>query len=53
MSGVNLLVLIDKLEMMVEQAPEVPLVGKVLLDADELLELVDVIRRRAQGYQTG
>lgn len=44
MSGVNLLVLIDKLEMMVEQAPEVPLVGKVLLDADELLELVDVIR---------
>jgi len=29
---------------MVEQAPEVPLVGKVLLDADELLELVDVIR---------
>jgi cell division septum initiation protein DivIVA len=41
---VNLLVLIDQLETLVEKAPEVPLVGKVLVDADELLDLVDIIR---------
>jgi cell division septum initiation protein DivIVA len=41
---VNLLVLIDQLEALVEKAPEVPLVGKVLVDADELLDLLDIIR---------
>lgn len=44
MNRVNLQVLIDQLEVMVENAPEVPLVGKVLIDADELFELLDVIR---------
>lgn len=44
MNRVNLQVLIDQLEVMVEKAPEVPLVGKVLIDADELFELLDVIR---------
>lgn len=44
MSGVNLLVLIDQLEIIIEQAPEVPLIGKILVDGDELFELVDVIR---------
>lgn len=44
MNRVNLLVLIDQLEALVEKAPEVPLVGKVLVDADELLDLLDIIR---------
>ncbi len=44
MNRVNLLVLIDQLEALVERAPEVPLVGKVLIDADELFELLDIIR---------
>lgn len=44
MSGVNLLVLIDQLEILIERAPEVPLTGKILVDGDELFELVDVIR---------
>lgn len=44
MNRVNLLVLIDQLEALVEKAPEVPLVGKVLIDADELLDLLDIIR---------
>lgn len=44
MDRVNLLVLIDQLETMVESAPEVPLVGKVLIDGDELYDLIDIIR---------
>lgn len=44
MNRVNLLVLIDQLEALVERAPEVPLVGKVLVDADELFDLLDIIR---------
>lgn len=44
MDRMNLLVLIDQLEAMVERAPEVPLVGKVLIDGDELYDLVDIIR---------
>ncbi len=44
MNRVNLLVLIDQLEALVEKAPEVPLVGKVLIDADELFDLLDIIR---------
>lgn len=41
---VNLQVLIDQLETLVERAPEVPLMGKVLVDADELFDLLDIIR---------
>ncbi len=44
MSDMNLLVLIDQLEILIEQAPEVPLIGKILVDGDELFELVDIIR---------
>ncbi|NLL42003.1 MAG: hypothetical protein GX251_01530 [Firmicutes bacterium] len=44
MNRVNLLVLIDQLEALVEKAPEVPLVGRVLVDADELFDLLDIIR---------
>lgn len=44
MNRVNLQVLIDQLEALVEKAPEVPLIGKVLVDADELFDLLDIIR---------
>ncbi|NLJ80596.1 MAG: hypothetical protein GX335_06205 [Firmicutes bacterium] len=44
MNRVNLMVLIDQLEILVEKAPEVPLVGKILVDADELYDLIDIIR---------
>ncbi len=44
MNRVNLQVLIDQLEALVEKAPEVPFVGKVLVDADELFDLLDIIR---------
>ncbi|NMB02541.1 MAG: ATPase [Firmicutes bacterium] len=44
MNRVNLQVLIDQLEALVEKAPEVPLMGKVLVDADELFDLLDIIR---------
>ncbi|KLU41035.1 MAG: hypothetical protein AA931_03530 [Peptococcaceae bacterium 1109] len=40
----NLVVLLEQLEELVEKAPEIPLTGRVLLDADELLELIDQIR---------
>lgn len=44
MDRVNLLVLIEQLENLIERAPEVPLTGKALIDADELFNLIDVIR---------
>lgn len=44
MNRVNLMVLIDQLEILVERAPEVPLIGKILIDADELFDLIDIIR---------
>lgn len=43
MDRVNLLVLIEQLENLIERAPEIPLTGKVLIDADELFDLIDVI----------
>jgi len=39
-----IMALIDRLEEMVTQATKVPLTGKVLLDPDELLALVDEMR---------
>jgi len=44
MNRINLVVLLEQLEELVEKAPEIPLTGKVLLDADELLDLIDQIR---------
>ena len=44
MNRINLVVLLEQLEELVEKAPEIPLTGRVLLDADELLELIDQIR---------
>lgn len=40
----EIMALIDRLEEMVSQATKVPLTGKVLLDPDELLSLVDEMR---------
>ncbi len=44
MNRINLVVLLEQLEELVEKAPELPLTGKVLIDADELLDLIDQIR---------
>lgn len=44
MNRINLVVLLEQLEGLVEKAPEIPLTGKVLIDADELLDLIDQIR---------
>ncbi len=44
MNRINLIILLDKLEDIIDKAPEIPLTGRVLLDSDELLELVDKIR---------
>jgi len=41
---VEIMALIDRLEEMIQQATRVPLTGKVLLDPDELLGLVDELR---------
>lgn len=40
----EIMALIDRLEELVTQATKVPLTGKVLLDPDELLSLVDEMR---------
>ena len=40
----EIMALIDRLEEMIQQATRVPLTGKVLLDPDELLGLVDELR---------
>ncbi|MFZ5824902.1 MAG: hypothetical protein ACOY94_11280 [Bacillota bacterium] len=40
----EIMALIDRLEEMVSQATKVPLTGKILVDPDELLSLVDEMR---------
>src|SRR5690554_5168467 len=44
MNRINLVVLLEQLEGLGEKAPGIPLTGKVLIDADELLDLIDQIR---------
>ncbi|HHT37227.1 MAG: ATPase [Candidatus Wallacebacter cryptica] len=44
MNRINLIILLDKLEDIIDNAPEIPLTGRVLLDSDELLELIEKIR---------
>ncbi len=44
MNRINLVMLLDKLEEIVSEATEIPLTGRVLLDSDELLDLIDKIR---------
>lgn len=40
----NLVILLDRLDQLIDSAPEIPLTGKSLLDADEALDLIDKIR---------
>lgn len=40
----NLIILLDRLDQMIESAPEIPLTGKCLIDAEEALDLLDRIR---------
>jgi len=44
LNRINLIILLDKLEEIIDKAPEIPLTGRVLLDSDELLELIEKIR---------
>ncbi len=44
LNRINLIILLDKLEEIIDKAPEIPLTGRVILDSDELLELVEKIR---------
>lgn len=40
----NLIILLDQVEALLESCPRVPLTGKVMVNADELLDLLDQIR---------
>ncbi len=40
----NLIILLDQVESLLESCPRVPLTGKVMINADELLDLLDQIR---------
>lgn len=40
----NLIILLDRLEQMIESATEIPLTGKCLIDAEEALDLLDRVR---------
>lgn len=44
MNRMNLVILLDRLDQLIDSAPEIPLTGKSLVDADEALELIDKIR---------
>lgn len=40
----NLIILLDQAESLLESCPRVPLTGKVMINSDELLDLLDQIR---------
>lgn len=40
----NLVILLDRLDQMIDSATEIPLTGKCLIDAEEALDLIDKIR---------
>lgn len=44
MNRMNLMILLDRLDQMIESATEIPLTGKCLIDAEEALDLLDRIR---------
>ncbi len=44
MNRMNLVILLDRLDQLIDSAPEIPLTGKSLIDADEALDLIDKIR---------
>ena len=40
----NLVILLDRLDQLIDQATEIPLTGRALIDAEEALDLIDKIR---------
>lgn len=44
MSRMDLVILLDRLDQIIESAPEIPLTGKSLINAEEVLDLLDKIR---------
>lgn len=44
MNRMNLVILLDRLDQMIESATEIPLTGKSLVDAEEALDLIDKIK---------
>lgn len=44
MNRMNLVILLDRLDQLIEGAPEIPLTGKSLIDAEEALDLIDKIK---------
>lgn len=44
MNRMNLIILIDRLDQMIESASEIPLTGRCLIDAEEALDILDRIR---------
>lgn len=44
MNRMNLIILLDRLDQLIDSAPEIPLTGKALVDAEAALDLVDKIR---------
>lgn len=40
----NLVILLDRLDQLIDSAPEIPLTGKSLINAEEALDLIDKIR---------
>ena len=44
LNRMNLVILLDRLDQLIDSAPEIPLTGKSLIDAEEALDLIDKIR---------
>ncbi len=44
MNRMNLVILLDRLDQLIDSAPEIPLTGKSLINAEEALDLIDKIR---------
>jgi vacuolar-type H+-ATPase subunit H len=44
MNRMNLVILLDRLDQLIDSAPEIPLTGKALIDAEGALDLIDKIR---------
>lgn len=44
MNRMNLVILLDRLDQLIDSAPEIPLTGRALIDADVVLDLIDKIR---------
>jgi len=44
LNRMNLVILLDRLDQLIDSAPEIPLTGKSLINAEEALDLIDKIR---------